>query len=134
MTFDVSQYELEDTATLTLKNARGDDELLGADGLAVVVEVYSPGSPQGVKALRKAGFHVQKRQWRMLREQLDPNDAVNAEKEYAEKLNDFTKSISANFPVQPLQLYSNPKLCYIAKQIEEFIAKYGNFSKGSSAS
>lgn len=134
MDFDVSKYELQDTATLTVKNARGDDDLVGADGTnKVTIEVYSPGSPEGVKALRKAGFHSQARTWRMMREQLDPNDAVNAEREHAQKLADFTKTVT-NFPLDPLALYSNPRLVYIAKQVEEFIAKYGNFSKGSSAS
>lgn len=134
MSFELSQYELEDTATLTFKNARGDDDLLGSDGKPVTAQIYSPGSPQGVKALRKSSLAVQRRQWRMLREQLDPNDAVNADREYAEKLTDFTHSFSENFPAKPAEVYANPKLCYLAKQVEEFIGKYGNFSKGSSAS
>ena len=35
MTFDVSQYELQDTQVFTVKNARGDDDLIGADGKPV---------------------------------------------------------------------------------------------------
>jgi len=134
MTFDVSQYELEDTFVLTLKNARGDDDLLGSDGKPVTAELYSPGSPAGVKALHKSSRAAQARTWRMMREQPDPNDAVNAEKEHAQKLADFTKSISENFPVAPLQLYSNPRLLYINRQVEREIDKLGNFSKGPSAS
>lgn len=133
MTFDVSSIELSDTATLVIKNARGDDDLV-IDGQPVVFEIYSPGSPQGQKAQQKAGRAAQMRTWRMMREQLDPNDAVNAEREYAEKLAGFTAKVSANLPLTPSQVYSNPKLCYIARQVDEFIGKLGNFSKGSSPS
>jgi len=131
--FDLSQYELQDTTTFTPKNARGDDELLGADGKPVVFEIYSPGSPEGVKALHKAGRQAQMRMFRSMRGDFDPNDAVNADREAAEKLAAFTKSISPNFPVTPLALYTNPRLLYINRQVEEVIAKTASFSKASSA-
>lgn len=133
MTFDVSQYELEDTATLTVKNARGDGDLIGEDGVSpVVIEVYSPGSPQGVKALHKSSRAAQMRMFRSMRGEFDSKDAENAEREQAEKLAAFTKAIN-NFPVAPLAVYTNPRLCYINRQVEEAIGKLGNFSKGSSA-
>jgi hypothetical protein len=134
MPFDLSKYELEDTAVLTLKNARGDDDLLGEDEKPVTVEVYSPGSPQGVKAIHKASRLAQLRTFRGLRNESSKQDAEDADREYAEKLAAFTKSISPNFPVAPLTLYSNARLVWIAKQVDEFIGKYANFSKGSSAS
>lgn len=133
MEFDLSQYELSDSATFTPKNARGDDELKGTDGQPVVIEVYSPGSPEGVKALHKSGRQAQMRMFRSMRGEFDPADAVNADRERAEKLAAFTKSVSANFPVAPLAIYTNPRLCYLAAQVEEQIGKFGNFSKGSSA-
>lgn len=123
--FDVSQYELDDTAVLTFKNKRGDDSLI-VNGQTVKATIYSPGSPQGVKALHKASRHVQMRTWRMMREQIDSNDAENAEREYAEKLAGFTASFE-NWPLSPIDTYSNPKLVYLAKQVDEFISKYGNF-------
>lgn len=134
MTFDVSKYELEDTAVMTVKNARGDDDLLGSDGKPVTVSVYSPGSSQGVKALHKAARAAQMRMFRSMRNEFDPKDNENADREQAEKLAAFTASISDNFPVAPLAIYSNPKLCYWNRQLEEFIGKLGNFSKGLSAS
>lgn len=134
MTFDVSQYELEDTAVMTVKNARGDDELLGADGKPVTIEFYSPGSTPGVKALHKSARAAQMRIFASMRGEFKSDDAVNADREQAEKLAAFTKLISDNFPLAPLAIYSNPKLCYWNKQAEEFIGKLGNFSKGPSAS
>lgn len=133
MTFDVSSIELADTAPLNIKNSRGDDDLV-IDGKPVVFEIFSPGSAEGQKALLRAGRAAQKRTWRMMREQLDPQDAVDAEREHAEKLAAFTKSVSDNLPLPPLQIYQNPRLCYIARQVDEFIGKLGNFSKGSSPS
>lgn len=128
MTFDISSYELEDTATFTPKNLKGDDDLIGSDGLPVVFEVFSPGSATGVKALHKAGKSSQMRMWRAMRGEFDKNDAESADREWAQKLADFTKSISPNFPIDPLSLYSNPKLVWIGKQVEEFVGKYANFS------
>lgn len=132
MTFDITKYELEDTAVLTLKNARGDDDLLGADGKPVTAEIYSPGSPQGVKALHKAGRAAQLRVFRSMRGDFDPKDADNADRESVEKLTAFTKAFSENWPVSPAATYSNPRLLYMNRQVEEFIAKLGNFSKAPS--
>ena len=131
MTFDVSQYELEDTGTLTLKNARGDDDLL-ADGSPVTVEIYSPGSPQGVKALHKSGRAAQLRIFRSMRGEFDPRDAENADREQVDKLVGFTKAFSANWPVSPAATFGNPRLVYINRQIDEYIGKLGNFSKAPS--
>ena len=133
MTFDVSKYELEDTAVLSLKNARGDDDLIGEDGASpVTIEVYSPGSPQGVKALHKSGRAAQLRIFRSMRGEFDPRDAENADREQVEKLVAFTKSISGNFPLSPHAVYGNPRLVYINRQVEEYIGKLGNFSKAPS--
>ncbi len=130
--FDIGKYELEDTATLVVKNAAGDEDLIGADGVnPVTIEVYSPGSPQGVKALHKSGRAVQMRMFKSMRGEFDKNDAENADREQVAKLAAFTKAIR-NWPVSPEDTYSNPRLCYFNRQLEEFIGKLGNFSKASS--
>ncbi|HSW83535.1 MAG TPA: hypothetical protein VLH12_08675 [Usitatibacter sp.] len=132
--FDISQYELNDSAILTFKNSRGDDDMIGADGVsAAKARIYSPGSPQGIKALHKSSRLAQMRMFKTLRGDFDPQDAVNADREAAEKLASFTAEF-VNFPVAPLDVYSNPRLVYMAKQVEEFIGKYASFSKGPSGS
>lgn len=125
--FDVSQYELEDSAVLTFKNKRGDDDLIGADGSTPArARIFSPGSSQGVKALHKSARAAQMRMFRTLRGEFDPADASNADREQAEKLAAFTAEL-INFPVAPIEVFTNPRLVYMAKQVEDFIAKYGNF-------
>lgn len=130
MDFDVTKYELEDTAVLTVRNARGDDVLIGADGInPVTIEMYGPGSPEGVRARHKAERAGQLRTYRALRNDSDPNDAVNAERELVERLLIVTKTLN-NWGQSPKELYGNPRLRFITRQAEEFQVKEANFSKG----
>ena len=132
MTFDVSQYELADTAVLTFKTARGDGPLIGADGKTPAKAViYSPGSEQGVRTLHKAGKQSQIRLVRAMKGEVMEDDAERADREAAEKLAGFTAEF-INFPLDPIKVYSNPRLVYMAKQVEQFVGNYGSFSKGSS--
>ena len=48
------------------------------------IEVYSPGSAQGLKAMHKAGRSAQARLVRTMRGDSDPKDAENAEREGAD--------------------------------------------------
>lgn len=129
--FDLSKYEIEDCSTLTVQTVRGDDDLLGSDGKPVTIELYSSGSKQGVRALHKAGQQSQLRLQGMFRGKTSKTAAEDADREQVEKLIGFTKSISPNFPVAPEDLYSNPKLGYIRRQVEEHIGADANFSKAS---
>ena len=131
--FDVSAYELEETAVLTVQNAKGDDDLIGADGKnPVTIELYGGGSRQAVKALHKAGMQAQLRMQALFRGKVDKKAAEIADAEMAEKLAGCTKAIN-NFPVEPLALYSNPKLGYITKQVQKFLDEDANFAKPSTA-
>lgn len=134
MEFDVSKYELEETATLTVQNAKGDDDLIGADGVNPVKIVgYGGGSRQAVKALHKAGQQAQLRLQAMMRGKVDKRAAEEADEEMAGKLAACTKEI-INFPIEPLALYSNPRLGYITKQFSRFLEDDGNFSRRDSVS
>lgn len=132
--FDVEQYEMADTAIIRIKNLKGDDDLIFR-GKAVTIEVFSPGSPQGQKALLKASRSAQMRAYRAMRGDSDPRDAEQAERDHVEKLAAFTKTIN-NFPIAggAQALYANQRLMYISRQVAEGIDKLGNFSKGSSPS
>lgn len=130
----ITAYELQDTALIWLKNERGDDDLLGRDGKPVSATIYSPGSPQGQKALNRSARGAQLRLMKTMRGEVDSQDADAAQKEHAEKLAAFTASFSENFPIAPLSVYKNPRLLHIHRQIDQAIDKLGNFSKGSSPS
>jgi hypothetical protein len=132
MDFDLSAYELEETAVLTVQNARRDGPLIGADGInPVTIEFYGGGSRQAVKAAHKAGNQASLRLQALVRGKVDVNAAETAEKELADKLAARTKVIN-NFPVAPLDLYGNPKLGYITKQAVEFTDDDANFARPSS--
>lgn len=129
MEFDLSKYELEETATLTVQNAKGDDDLIGADGInPVTIELYGGGSRQMVKALHKAGNAAQLRIQALVRGKVDKRAAENADAEMVEKLATCTKVIN-NFPVAPSDLYANIKLGYITRQVQKFLDDDANFAK-----
>ena len=132
MEFDVSKYELEETAIHTVQNAKGDDDLIGADGVnPVTIELYGSGSRQAVKALHKAGQQAQLRLQALFRGKVDKRAAEAADSEMVEKLVACTKAIN-NFPVLAGDLYANPKLGYITKGVIKFLEDDSNFAKGSS--
>jgi len=132
MTFDISQYELEETATLTVQNAKGDDDLIGADGInPVTITLYGGGSRQMVKAQHKAGMQAQLRLQAMMRGKVDKRAGETADAEMVEKLTACTESIT-NFPIDPAALYANTKLGYITKQVVKFLDDDANFMRGSS--
>lgn len=134
MTFDVSQYELEETAVLTVQNAKGDDDLIGADRVnPVTIELYGGGSRQAVKALHKAGLQAQARLQGLVRGKVDKRGPEMADQEQVEKLAACTKVIN-NFPVAPDALYANQKLGYITKQVIRFLDDDANFAKASTGS
>ena len=132
--FDLSQYELEDTATLTVQNAAGTDDLIGADGVNPVrIAIYGSGTKQAVRALHKAGMAAQLRVQAMMRGKVEKNAAEKSDEEQKEKLVMITKSIE-NFPITAEKLYANPKLGYITSQVLKFFEDDANFAKPSAKS
>jgi len=131
MQFDIASLELEDTATLTVQNARGDDDLIGADGVTPVrIVAYGSGSREAVKALHKAGQQAQLRMQALLRGKLDKQAAEAADAEQVAKLVALTKEI-VNLPIAPADLYGNPRLGYITRQFAKFVEDDANFAKVS---
>lgn len=132
--FDVSAYELEEVATLTVQNAKGDDDLIGADGKSpVTIVLYGSGSREAVKAMHKAGQQAQLRLQALIRGKVDKRAAEAADAEMVDKLTACTKEIN-NFPVPAAELYANQKLGYITRQVIKFLDDDSNFAKNSTAS
>ena len=129
MEFDISSYELDESATLTVQNAKGDDDLVGADGInPVTIDLYGGGSRQMVKAQHKAGNAAQLRLQQLVRGKIDKKAAELADAELVEKLVTCTKAIN-NFPIAPADLYANVKLGYITRQVQKFLDDDANFAK-----
>lgn len=131
MSFDVSQYELDDTATLEVQDASGTNDLM-VDGQPVTIEVYGPGSKQGVRAMNLGSRNSALRMAGALRGKVSKNAVEEAEQEEVEKLVLITAAIN-NFPIEggAQALYSNPRLRYIADQVDAFFNNKANFSKPS---
>lgn len=130
--FTLADYELEDTATLVVQNAKKTGDLIGMDGRSpVTIDLYGSGSRQAVKALHRAGLVAQRRLHDVVRGKLDPKAAEKADEEMVEKLAACTAAIH-NFPVtDAIELYRNPKLGYITKQVTAFLDEDANFAKAS---
>ena len=129
--FDLSQYELEETGVLVVQNAKGDDDLIGADGInPVKIVLYGSASSQMIKAQHKAGQQAQLRMQALFRGKVDKKAAEAADDELAAKLVAVTKEI-INFPISPSVLYSNPKLGYIKNQVAKYLDDDANFAKPS---
>ncbi len=130
MDFDLSQYELNETSVMTVRNARDDDDLIGADGTnPVTITLYGSGSEQFMKAEHKAANASTARLQAAFRGQAVKNQSELTHAEQAQKLASCTASID-NFPIDPLALYKNNKLSYIRKQVIRFLDADANFSKG----
>jgi hypothetical protein len=122
--FDISQFETVDTATLTVQNPKGDELLV--NGSPVTINLYGPGSKQFVNAKYKLDNAVQTRSIALLRGKGSKNAAEETRQQQAEFYAAVTASID-NFPVNPLDLYLNPKLNYITDQVEKFLGDTENF-------
>lgn len=134
MTFDLSQYELQDTSVLTVQNAKNDGDLIGADGInPVKITIYGSGSEQNVTASHKAANAATVRMQAVFRGTVVKNESQISYAEQALKLAACTALIE-NFPVEPLALYKNPKLGYIRKQVAKWMDDDANFANGSATS
>ena len=132
-TFDATPYELNDTAVLHVVDAGGMDPLVGPDGEEVTIEIYGPGSAQAVKMAHQSGRKAALRTAALIRGKVSQNAGSEADDERVDKLVAITAAVN-HFPHQggARGMYANPKLCYIADQVDAFFNDKTNFSKGSS--
>lgn len=134
MDFDLSQYELSETAVLTVQNAAGTADLL-VGGKPVLITLYGAGSEQYARAEHRAVNAATARMQASFRGKAIKNQSETTAAELAEKLAACTANIE-NFPIEggALALYSNNRLSYIRNQVVKFLDDDANFSKGSAMS
>ena len=126
--FNIADFELDDTAALTVQTPSGEDMMV--DGKPFIINLYGSGSPQFVKAKHKADNASTLRVQSMFRGKTINNAAALSEQELVEKLESCTANFE-NFPVSPADTYANPKLGYITKQVVKFLDDDANFMKKS---
>lgn len=124
MEFDLSLYEAQESAVLEVKTPQG-KPLLGEAGKPVRIHLHGPGSSAYQKAQAKYDRAVQTAAFEALRNQ-GRDDQEDGRSLQAERLAACTVRIE-NFPVEPLALYSNPKLGYITNQAVRFGEAWANF-------
>lgn len=132
----IEDFELADTAVLVLKAADGKKALIGMDGKTPAeIELYSPGSPQGVAADASFNRKNNLRTFRAMRG-IEPTDKdeIDARRDVAERLAGYTKEIR-NLPVtDAVAFYLNTRLTHITRQVPPYIGDLENFSKGPTES
>lgn len=126
--FDVSQFELIDTAKLTVLKPNGDD--LMVNGEKVTITLYGPGSKQYVQAKYKFDNATQARSLALIRGKGSKNAAEENAELLAERLAACTAGIE-NFPLEAVEIYKNPKLSYITDQVIKFLDETENFMPAS---
>ena len=124
MTFDISQFELKDTATLDVELPNGSPMLV--DGKQVSITLYGGGSKEYLAAKHKMENASQLKLSALVRGKTTKNAAEENTKEQAKFLASCTAEIK-NLPLTPLEVYSNPKLSYITEQVNKFLGDDENF-------
>lgn len=122
--FDVSKYETIDLAKFTVQDPKGDD-LLGEGDKPVVINLYGMGSKQYVNAKYKFDNANSTRNVAMIRTGKVAK-AEDMNKSKAEFFAAVTHSIE-NFPIEPVDIYNNPKLSYITEQVDKWLGDTENF-------
>ncbi|WP_287914180.1 hypothetical protein [Comamonas sp.] len=138
--FDLQTAEAQETSVLHLKDVQG--ELMhakdaGGQELPVTVVVYGPGSDQ----YQKAQLRAQRRAMQMFKKKgakaADSRTAEERRAETAEVLADITVSFG-NLTYKGLEgralalaVYQNPKLGFIADQVNSHAGDWANFTSAA---
>jgi hypothetical protein len=128
--FDVSLFEVADTAVLELLNEKGEPLLY--KGKPVTIEMFGPGSNECIRATAKYDQASQIRAFAMARGKVDKEAGREEREQLAAKLSACTKALN-NFPIPggPAKMFANPKLGYLTAQASRFIGDWANFPSAS---
>jgi hypothetical protein len=123
--FNLADFEATDSAWLEVQNKKEDGPLL-FNGQPVRIEVLSPGTKQALNAQHKAETATTAKTFAAMRGKPVKETAEGKVEQNADKLAAVTGRIE-NFPVSAKEIYANPKLGYITKQVAEFHNDWANF-------
>lgn len=120
----LSALEASTTAALTVQHPSGMPLLLNGEPLTITL--YGPGSEEYQRAQARIDQAVQARTFAALRGKAQKDDPEDLRRWRAEKLTACTASCSAP-GINVAELYTNPRLGYIANQVEKFVEDWANF-------
>lgn len=123
--FNVADFEASDTAWLDVQTKKEDGPLLFA-GKPVRIELYGPGSRENMGAQHKQEVANNLKMYAAIRGKATKETLDGKIQQTTEKLVACTRTIE-NFPITSAELYSNPKLGYIADQVAKFTGDWANF-------
>ncbi len=126
---DTTHLRMLKFATLRVQNIFGDDDLL-FDGKPVEIDIFSPGSAEGVRASHKAAGQEQLRSMGLIRGRMEKNIGEVTDREECAKLVSITKEIR-NWNTDAAALYADTDFLYITKQVQRFYGELANFGKPS---
>lgn len=133
---NLSDFEIETTGRLHLRDAK-DELMYAADGSAVAVVVHSSGSMNHLRATTKLNNRMIDKMKRKGKADATAEQNIG---DTAEFLADCTVSFE-NVEYKGLAgrelavaVYSEPRLCFIAEQVNVYLRETANFTKPSTQS
>lgn len=123
--FNLADFEARDTAVLEIQNIKGDGPLL-VGGQPVRIEIRSPGTREATLAQHKIEQAATAKTYAAMRGKATKETVESRQDEMVGKLLAVTVGIE-NFPVAPQELYSNPKMGWLTRQVVEFHNDWANF-------
>lgn len=128
--FDASQYEMLDFAPMNVLDVSQTRPMLH-NGQPVIIDVWSPGSKEGVKYQHAANRASALKTAALFRGRMPQPTGAEQDKEKVDKLVAITKEVH-NFPYEGgvRAMYANPLLT-IGDQVDAFYNDKANFAKPS---
>ena len=134
---DIRKFAVEETSTLTLRDANG-DPMLAEDGQPMTITLYSPGSKTYAKAQAAQNNRLLDK---LKRKGKAEQSASERAAEAAEFLSACTQAFSSNIQYDELTgealykaVYADTSIGFIAEQVGKHLGDWANFSKGSATS
>lgn len=124
-TSTIADLEAADTAWLEVQNKKDDGALI-FNGVPVRIEVRSPGTKEALAAQHKQEQAQTAKTFAGLRGKASKETVDDKIKAGADKLVAVTANIEG-LSITAQELYTNPRLGYIAEQVAKFHGDWANF-------
>lgn len=122
---DLSAYFIDLTASVEIDLPDGEPMMFG--GERVSIEIYSPASKEHARAMAERERFLTNKTLRAMGNSKKRNADDNDDESRIKFLTAITAAVH-NFPVMTAEaIYAEPRLRYIADQVDAFAGRLGNF-------